>query len=202
MEYSKLTTWIGLTGLTIALAGCPAADDTGTDTIANPTTTNNTTSGTTSDDDSTGPATTAPGSTSEADSSDGPGSTSDASTGEEVCDPPCLEGQMCVGGECFGDPPPDMSDYGPCDMCAPGETPIGIMGIEGCFCSPSCDGLMSMCPTPNMGTGMAQCVLGPQGADPNQCALLCQLDGDDCPMGATCQDTGMNIGLCTHPTPA
>lgn len=112
---------------------------------------------------------------------------------------------LCVGGEETGSDPMS-SDYGPCDMCAAGEMPVQIMGIEGCFCSPTCDGAMDMCPDPNEGSAIAVCALGAAMQDPTQCALVCPpgMEGI-CPTGAMCQDTGMMdpmgnpIGLCTHP---
>jgi hypothetical protein len=112
----------------------------------------------------------------------------------------CLD-CICVGGETTGG---GMSDYGPCDMCAAGEAPIQIMGLEGCFCSPTCDA-MTMCPAPNEGTAVPMCVLATMmGADPTQCALICDPMGGDgqCPTGAMCVDTGMmGAGICEHPAP-
>ena len=111
---------------------------------------------------------------------------------------------FCVEGDDTGGTP-SSSDYGPCNACAPSETPVAIMGIEGCFCSPGCDGAMDMCPTPNEGTGQAACALGTDMTMPTQCALICPVGMEGiCPTGATCQDTGMmqggvQIGLCTHP---
>ena len=169
----KIETLFGLVGLTVALAGCPG-DDSG-------------------DTSTTDAATT----------------DAETTTGTPTCDPACADGEECIDGVCFptggdtttDDPPPGNSDYGPCDSCAAGEMPVAIDGLEGCFCSPSCDGAMAMCPPPNEGTGQAQCVLGVDPMSPTQCALLCDPAGDNCPPGATCQDTGMGVGLCTHPAP-
>ena len=93
---------------------------------------------------------------------------------------------MCEGGDSTGGNPTN-SDYGPCDMCAPGEMPVGLQDIEGCFCSPGCDGEGAMCPAPNDGTAQAICALIlMEGAPPSQCALACDPTMQMCPAGATC----------------
>jgi hypothetical protein len=195
--------WLGLTALMLAMTGCPAGDDgdTGAETGPLPMTTNAGTDTTTTGDASTSsPATTM----SEEEST----ASVDSSTGAVTCDPPCEAGEECIGGACFGmedssssgEPPPTSSDYGPCDMCAPGEMPVAIMGVDGfCFCSPVCDGMS--CPDANEGTAMPVCALGfKMGAPPTQCALVCEAT-EDCPMGASCESVGM-ASLCTHPVPA
>jgi hypothetical protein len=202
----------------LGLTGCPADDDGDTTNVTNATTTATTTMTTTDATESSGgqeessTATTASTTTPAEESSTAP---AESSSGGDMCsdtdecqdDTDCAGGGMClacicVGGEETGG---GMSDYGPCDMCAGGETPIQIMGIEGCFCSPSCDGQGSMCPEPNEGTAMAVCALGPDAmAPPANCALICDPAGGDgqCPTGATCVDTGMmGIGICEHPVP-
>ena len=83
MEFSRLTSWIGLTGLVVALGGCPGDDSNG-DTMANPTTMDPTTTGmnpTTTGMDPT---------TSGADSSTG----GDSSSTGAACDPPCEAGEV------------------------------------------------------------------------------------------------------------
>lgn len=169
----KTATWIGLIGLAATLTGCPGGDDTSTSTTidtTNPMTTGEETTTGTPMTDGGSTAATSDGST----SAPGDGS----SSGGVTCDPPCEAGQECIDGVCFDtgvcDPPcdpateecvdgvcmplpADSSDYGPCDMCAPGEMPVSINGVEGCFCSPMCDGMS--CPPPNEGTATAQCVL-------------------------------------------
>lgn len=206
--------WFGLIGSLAVLTACPGDDGSSETTNAtNPTTAGMTTTatGTTTDGETTGdpPATGSGGS----DTTEG----ADTSTGEPVtCDPPCAANEECIDGVCFPDndcdppcmgeeecvagvctpPPPTGSDYGPCDMCAMGEMPVSITGIEGCFCSPMCAGMT--CPEPNEGTASAQCVLTfEMGAPPSQCALICMND-EDCPPGATCQDAGGG-SICMHP---
>lgn len=201
--YTLARNWIGLTGLALAMAGCPAGDDSGTGatTFNVPTTS----AGSTTDEATTsgGGSTSQSATTAPAESSGG------ESSGGVVCDPPCEAGQECIGGTCFdmggdsssGDPPPPTnSDYGPCDMCAPGESPVMVGMVAGCFCSPGCDGQGSACPAPNEGTGQAMCVLElMMGAGPTNCALICG-DTADCPPGATCEDAGGG-SVCVHPAP-
>lgn len=139
------------------------------------------------------------------------------STGGDGCtvDDECMTDAMCPGGMCIGcictdvgessGGNPSSSDYGPCDMCAPGEMPVGVMDVDGCFCSPGCDGAGSECPAPTAGMVAGQCVLVlEQGStDPTQCALVCMpgMDGQ-CPPGATCEMIPMQtLGLCMFPVP-
>lgn len=206
MKYgSKLVTWLGRAGLAIVLGGCVVGADDAMTSIADsgpvPTTgaSASATGETTAGEGSTGsPATTMSEET-----------TADPDTsGGVTCDPPCAADQMCVDGSCFdippdatttGEPPPPTnSDYGPCDMCAAGESPVMVGMIPGCFCSPMCDGMM--CATPNEGTAQAMCVLElMMGAGPTQCALICTTT-EDCPTGATCEDAG-GASICVHPAP-
>lgn len=212
--------WSSLVGLTLTLAGCPGGDDGGDSTTAS--TVGQTTSATGADADGTAADTTPATDDGMAESTDdGMPATDDGmpatDDGMVDCDPACAPGQMCVAGSCIGeiDCVPECgaeeacvdgmcvsttSDYGPCNACAAGEMAVSIMGIEGCFCSPGCDGAMSMCPMPNEGTAVGACALG-AGMTPTQCALVCDptMKGM-CPTGATCQDTGMmGVGVCTHP---
>ncbi len=206
MTYGSTLTrnWVALAGLMLGLAGCSGGDDgdTGATTFNTPTSTAGSTTdepGTTTDATGTGtPTTTMP----PADSSGG------ESSGGVTCDPPCAAGEQCIGGTCFdaGDsssgepPPPTSSDYGPCDMCAAGEVPVMVGTIEGCFCSPGCDGQGSACPDPNEGSAQAMCVLElMMGAGPTNCALICDLAANNCPPGATCEDAG-GAGVCVHPS--
>ncbi|MEX1365798.1 MAG: hypothetical protein AB1Z98_21905 [Nannocystaceae bacterium] len=208
--------WFGLIGSLAVLTACPGDDGSSETTNAtNPTTAGMTTTatGTATDGETTGdpPATDTGGSDTTAGA--------DSSTGEPVtCDPPCEANEDCIDGVCFPsndcDPPcmgdeecvagvctapPTGSDYGPCDMCAAGEMPVGIMGVEGCYCAPGCDGPGSMCPAPNEGTAMAVCALGTEPMMPTLCGLLCMSD-DQCPTGATCTDVGGG-SICMHPAP-
>ncbi len=204
MKLSKLAQWVGLWGLGAVLGGCVVVSDDEGSTIADsgPVPTTGNTSGATGTDGDTGTD----------DNGEDSSGAADTTTSDMVCDPPCAEGEVCVMGTCFddgmsdsstGDPPPTNSDYGPCDSCAAGETPVGIQDVEGCFCAPACDGAGSMCPAPNEGTAVAVCALELEmGAGPTLCALGCDpAMMDMCPPGATCQDTGMGGGLCTHPSP-
>lgn len=197
--------WLGSAGLLLAMTGCPTGDDGDTAVTSfnpQPTTSVGATGESSTGEASTGtPATTMPAeSSSSSDSAD--------TSGGVTCDPPCEAGQECIGGTCFdmggeesssGDPPPPTnSDYGPCNACAAGESPIMIGMIPGCICSPMCDGQGSMCPAPNTGTAVPMCVLElMMGAGPTQCALICT-DDADCPTGATCEDAGGG-SVCMHP---
>jgi hypothetical protein len=96
---------------------------------------------------------------------------------------------------------PAEGAYGPCG--AMGECPVGsecvsLMGIEGNFCSPKCDGMA--CPDTGT-TAQGQCVLVLEGSmDPTNCAAICELANPDCPTGTSCKDVMMmGIGLCTAP---
>lgn len=213
----KMHTWIGLVGLAVAIVGCDTGDDDGGSGGTTTNTTMNTTGENTSGDASTGEPTTGdPPATGDGTSS---GGADDSSSGGGVtCDPACEPGQECIDGVCFDtgvcdpacDPateecvdgvcmplPADSSDYGPCTMeCPAGEMPVSITGLDGCFCSPMCDGMN--CPPPNEGTAQAMCVLTfEMGQPPSQCALICGSD-EDCPTGATCQDAGGG-SICMHP---
>ncbi len=225
MRHAKLASLVALTTLAV---GCPdedggdtgamtapvsdSADDDGDDTETPGTTDNPTSSASASMTGDSMPTTDTPGTT-----TDMPETTTDDPTTAGGCTPddecmtpadcPNPETDSCIGCLCVGEPPPTSSDYGSCDMCAAGEMPVQIMGLEGCFCSPGCNGAMSMCPEPNDGMAVAACVLGPPMGDPVQCALVCPVGMEGiCPAGATCQDTGqmqmgVQIGLCTHPVP-
>lgn len=201
MDIAKLMTWLGVAGLGVGLAGCPGDDgtsDTGFTTQPSLTTGNDT-------GQDTGMATTSGGGATD----ESTGTPGDSSTGSSaVCDPPCAGNEICVDGVCFpdgggdtstGEPPPTNSDYGPCAAgCGPGEMPVGLMGVDGCFCSPMCDGQGSACPAPNEGTAMPICALElMMGAGPTQCALVC-MSPMDCPTGADCVDAG-GASICVHP---
>jgi hypothetical protein len=191
--------WLGSASLLWTMTGCPGGDDDATTAITTtplPTTGGDTDTPTSTGEESTG-STTAEESTTSVDT-----------TGGVTCDPPCEAGQQCVGGVCFdmpgddttGEPPPPMgSDYGPCNACAAGEMPVGIMGLDGfCFCSPMCQGMS--CPEPNEGDALPTCALGFEpGQPPTQCVLVCQ-NSDDCPSGASCENAGM-ASICSHPIP-
>jgi hypothetical protein len=194
--------WLGSAGLLMVMGGCPGGDDgdTGVTTFPTPPTTSVGTDTSAGEESTTtaDPMTTMPEET-----------TGDMDTsGGVACDLPCEAGQQCVNGNCFdmpgedsttGEPPPTGSDYGPCDMCAAGEMPVAIMGLDGfCFCSPECDGMT--CAAPSEGTAMPVCALGfKMGQPPTQCALVCTTT-EECPMGASCENLGM-ASICSFPVP-
>ncbi|MEM9453315.1 MAG: hypothetical protein AAGF11_03995 [Myxococcota bacterium] len=144
MEFSRFTSWIGLTGLVVALAGCPGDDSNG-DTMANPTTMDPTT--TTNPTTGTDPTTSGSG----ADSTTGGGESS--STGA-MCDPPCEAGEVCVEGICLMEvgessssggeessssgAPPAMCGLGvnlmfPTAMCGECAEAMCCMELQACF---------------------------------------------------------------------
>ena len=96
----------------------------------------------------------------------------------------------------------DDGSYGPCGMmgeCPAGSDCVSLMGVEGNFCSPQCEGMM--CPAAS-GGAMAQCVLILEmGMDPTNCAAICNPMQDNCPAGTTCKDVPMQmgVGICTAP---
>ena len=211
MKMNKLTSILATTGIALATA-CPADKD--EEGPSNQTTLtigdDGDDSGTATDDD--GMSATMPmEDTMSPESSGGP-----ESTGGSECtvDDECMTSAMCPGGMCIGcictdvgddssGGNPTSSDYGPCGACAAGEMPVGIMNIEGCFCSPTCDGEGSACAAPNEGTAMPVCVLELMpDAGPTQCGLVCDpaMDGM-CPAGATCTEVQPMVGLCMHPAP-
>jgi hypothetical protein len=214
MSITKLTPFALLA--TLGLTACPAGDDDEDTTNASQSTTITTNPGTeeSSGEGSGTMSTTTPAETgSESDS--GGETAADSSSGGDECTPAdeCREDTDCAGGGsclsciCVGgeDTGATMSGYGACDACGPGETPIGITGLEGyCFCSPGCDGAMSACPDPSDGDGQAACALGADAMNPNQCVVVCQAGTTTCPSGGECQEleTPMGtVGVCTHPVP-
>ncbi|MCH9683168.1 MAG: hypothetical protein K0V04_17165 [Deltaproteobacteria bacterium] len=186
MNATKIHTWLGLVGLTVALTGCPG-DDSGTDTAAD-TASPATTTGT--------PATT----TGTPETTTGMNTTGDATTGDPGTSTGAVDSSTgAVDSSSGGDPttgdPPGMG-YGPCP-CMGTQVEVMLAGVDGCYCGPLCEGMN--CEDP--GTGAApQCAITQDGAkDPTVCVLVC-MSGDDCPMGATCEavpDAGVSI--CTHP---
>lgn len=194
--------------LSLGLTAC--GDDKGTTTDS----TTNTTPMTTSDSETGGssmgtgtgtgttettaatvePTTTEPGTTTTE-----PGTTTDPSTTGTTTEPGTT-GTTTEPGTTTGG---GADLYGPCDamgMCPEGQDCLSAMGIEGNFCSPKCDGMM--CPDANT-AAMPQCALSTEMApQPTNCALICPAGKDEaCPMGMTCKDVPMQmgIGLCTAP---
>lgn len=204
--------------LLVVAAGCAASDD-GDDTNATTISTSVTTTMSTSDSDS-GDGSTSGGATSASTTASTTATSTDPtidpttdSSGGTQCSATdeCIDDSMCNGGSCIecvciggGETGAEQSDYNACDMCAAGENPISIMGLDGfCFCSPTCDGAMSACPAPSGGGGQAVCALGTDSMNPTQCVVVCQ-DDSMCPSGGTCQVLSTpqgDVGLCMHPTP-
>ena len=180
-----------LAALALGLPACSGDDgDTGASTT-NATNTTNTTNTTTA-------STSTSGSTSETSGGSGSGSagstsgstTGDPSTSGSTTDAPTTG--TSTGGTTGG--ATDPYDPATCD-----GDPLGVGGIEGAFCSPTCT-MSSDCPAGPMGT-QAQCVLTTMmGQPPTNCALICQVDNDMCPEGSTCKDLMMmGAGICTYP---
>jgi hypothetical protein len=197
-EEGETTTTIGTTMTTL---GGTESTGGGNEETTNGSATSETTSATTMSDSSGGAVEESSGGGGGCTDQDECMSDSDCGAGESCLMPGCT----CFGGaeESSGGGNPTMSDYGPCDACGPGEMPVGLMDIEGCFCSPGCDGQGSMCATPNEGTAQAMCVLElMMGAGPTQCALICDpaMMGM-CPTGATCTEVQPGVGICLHPSP-
>ncbi|MBL9104540.1 MAG: hypothetical protein JNL82_26580 [Myxococcales bacterium] len=154
------------------------------------TTTNNPSEVTTTQTDTTTPPDTSATDPSET----GPVDTSASETG------PADTGSSDTGGG--GD------FYGPCEMadppCPAGSDCLMIEGLDGNFCSPTCEG-GTMCPANPEGSAMAQCALTMMGSmDPVNCALVCQFPdpGGSCPTGTSCKQLPApndSLGLCTAP---
>jgi hypothetical protein len=150
-------------------------------------------------DDTTSTVTTTPGDTTGDTTGDGDGDTTDTTGSDDTTDTTGGDGDGDTTGgdgdscEPYGNPGPMGTD------CCEGEMPIGVMGIEGGFCSPACDG--TTCPA--VDGLMAQCALTTDGGmTPTNCAVICNAAGDssDCPTGATCKDVmQMGAGICTYP---
>lgn len=90
--------------------------------------------------------------------------------------------------------------YGVCDamgMCPGGQMCFGVMGVEGNFCSPPCEGMG--CPAFD-GTGQPQCALVAEGEmDPSNCVVVC-MTTDNCPAGMTCKEVpDVGVSVCTAP---
>jgi hypothetical protein len=86
--------------------------------------------------------------------------------------------------------------------CPGGQQCLMIMGIEGNFCAPLCEG--TSCPAMPDGVEAApQCALTmPMQEKPTLCALVCDpMAMDECPEGQTCKQVPMQmgVGLCTAP---
>jgi len=123
------------------------------------------------------------------------------------CNPDTM---MCElgGGDGDGDPTTTTTGGAMNESWDPAEcdpmSVIGIMGIDGNFCTNICTGQgneAAECAVPPAGT-QAGCVLS-DGMGTMFCALICDPMNDTCPMGSSCKDLmdPMNpgLGLCTYP---
>ncbi|WAS94853.1 hypothetical protein [Nannocystis punicea] len=95
------------------------------------------------------------------------------------------------------------SEYGPCGPmgeCPAGSDCLMLMGLDGNFCSPMCDGMT--CPATGV-DAMGVCALAMGMGDPTYCAALCPPGNDAaCPEGTTCKevpDQPNPVGICTAP---
>ena len=82
--------------------------------------------------------------------------------------------------------------------CQAGELAVRINGVQGGFCSPSCQS--GPCPTavPAGTTATPECALETPGSkSPSRCALICQ-KSSKCPAKASCKMVQGAIGLCTY----
>lgn len=189
--------------LTLALGLAACGDDGGktTQTSQNPTAETMTAT-----DPSAGSTTAgSDGSTTEAPTTMNP-TTPDATTGDDptVSTAPNPTAGTMTGGDETAGGGEDL--YGPCMMtnppCPGGQNCLRLMGVEGNFCAPACEG--ASCPAVPDGVGAkAQCVLAvDMEAKPTACALVCDLKAmGQCPEGETCKEVPMpmGLGLCTAP---
>ncbi len=211
MNSTRLTGLLSFGALMLTACVTATVDDTG-GTTTNGTMTNGMTAAMTDEggsDSEGGTADDAPATGSSGGDASSGGA--DASTGGTACTPQdqCMSDEQCDGGTCLSDctcfgggdeTGAVMSTYGPCNMCAAGETQVRIEGLEGfCVCAPACEGMGSPCPDP--GTGVeAQCALGmPGGTMPTLCAIVCT-SADQCPEGVGCEMVpGQPVSICMAP---
>ncbi len=80
--------------------------------------------------------------------------------------------------------------------------------IKGSFCSPPCFGPGKICPVAADGVDAsqgAQCIFGPMGMSPTNCALICVVGMDECGPESDCEDIGqppmmgVTLGVCSTP---
>ena len=217
----------------LTLTACPGDDTGGSGTTSGG-------SGDTTTAADGGPATNTMTNVTTSASSTGPGvdssgddpTTSGTTNPPPTCDPPCLEGQSCINGNCIGDVPttgqmcdmwgegtyencvtgPDMIDLGPCGLDFPAAICIvidnpatqGVCAAAGC--TDFCD-----CPQPPSG-GTAECDAITMGGG-NSCYLTCE-GSAECPtdyycfMGVLCipgEDPNAGVppyGDCVNPQAA
>jgi len=95
-----------------------------------------------------------------------------------------------------------VPDFGGCSMqdpCDNGEDCLGVMDVEGTFCSPACTVQGDPCPG-YTGTGDALCLLSTDMRPATNCVVLCMTDAD-CLENMTCKDVPMGMGakICSSP---
>jgi hypothetical protein len=136
------------------------------------------------------------------------------------CEAMCTGGSRCVGlqdpntgealefapgipaGACIDVPTGDAGAYDLCDaenLCQADSDCIGLVDIDGSFCSPRCTGGGAACPSRD--TVAAQCALVSEtGGEPANCALLCAAAADGtatgCPTGFICNAVDATNGIC------
>lgn len=150
-----------------------------------PTATTTTTPETSSSTDPTATTTTEPATSSSTD----PG-TSTGGAGGEAPYQACMSAAECgEGGLCIN------------AMTTGGQ-------IKGSFCSPPCFGPGKICPVAADGVDAsqgAQCIFGPMGMSPTNCALICVVGMDECGPESDCEDIGqppmmgVTLGVCSVP---
>lgn len=115
-------------------------------------------------------------------------------SGTDTTDPGTTDPSTTGGGP---------ASFGPCDMMTPcpnGEDCLGVMGVEGTFCSPACDEQGAACDGYE-GSGMALCLLSTDMMPATNCVVICQTDAD-CDPGMTCKEVPMQmqpVSICTSP---
>jgi hypothetical protein len=128
--------------------------------------------------------------------------TDDTTTGPGGdCDPPCMEGEMCIAGNCVGGNGDDRDPNYP-NPDGSGCPPTHIDGTQAGFhicLAPCMEGAdpVAMCPQPSSGMAVAVCgIITQQGSnDP------CDTPGDPCETkGEVCtMIDGMPMPVCSFP---
>lgn len=192
---TRLTYTLAAAGSVLLLAACG-----GDDTQMNDTEAGTGTGGTGDDGSMSSPATSATMTMSGDDTTGSPTTTptDESSTGGDDCDPPCLPGQECIAGNCFGDPEPTGGPM--CEMwgmngnyadCIGGESCNGASCVSDNPDNPTVGacaqlGCMDVCDCPDPGDLEGTLVCDTLTADmQNGCYFSCE-GGADCPEGMTC----------------
>ncbi len=114
-------------------------------------------------------------------------------SGTETTSPETTDPSTTGGGD---------ADFGACSMmdpCDNGEDCLGVMGVEGTFCSPACTVQGDPCPG-YTGTGDALCLLSTDMMPATNCVVLCMTDAD-CLENMTCKEVPDSMGamICSSP---